>query len=155
MDPRGADVEQITTEVRRLFQLLRALADAVHSEAGLNASMRAVMESLAGGPRTVPDIAREKSVTRQHIQLIADALLDSHLIELRENPAHRRSPLLVLTRSGKAAFAEIRRREAPLLERLGAAVEPRKADITVETLAALSRCAREMLHHHAKGGTDE
>jgi DNA-binding MarR family transcriptional regulator len=152
---RAADAENIASEVRRLFQILKALADAVHKDAGLNASHRAVLESLAEGPRTVPDIARQKSVTRQHIQLIADALLGMKLIELRENPAHRRSPLLALTRDGKAAFADIRKREAPLLDLLGADIEPRKAAATLETLSALSRAASEVLRQHATGDSDD
>jgi hypothetical protein len=67
-------IEKITMEVRHLFQVLKALADSVHKDAGLTASTRAVMESLADRPRTVPDIARSKSVTRQHIQLLVDEL---------------------------------------------------------------------------------
>lgn len=152
---RAADVEKIASEVRRLFQLLKALADAIHKDAGLSASNRAVLESLVDGPRTVPDIARQKSVTRQHIQLIADELLGMKLIELRENPAHRRSSLLALTREGKAAFAEIRKREAPLLEGLGAVLEPRKTAMTLETLAGLSKSARELLRHHTKADFDD
>jgi DNA-binding MarR family transcriptional regulator len=152
---RAADVEKLTSEVRRLFQTLKALADAVHEDAGLNASNRAVLESLVDSPRTVPDIARQKSVTRQHIQLIADELLGMKLIELRDNPAHRRSPLLALTREGKTAFAEIRKREVPLLERLGTALEPRKTGVTLETLAALSKSARELLQQHTKGESDD
>jgi DNA-binding MarR family transcriptional regulator len=148
---RAPEAERIAGEIRRLFQLLKALADAIHKEAGLNASTRAVLESLVDGPRTVPDIARQKSVTRQHIQLIADELLRMKLIDLRENPAHRRSPLLALTREGKAAFADIRKRETPLLELLGAALEPRKAAITLETLSVLSRAAADLLRQHTKG----
>ena len=34
-------------------------------------------------------------------------IVSPKLVELRENPAHRRSPLLALTGDGKAAFAEM------------------------------------------------
>src|SRR5262245_15202680 len=114
------EVEKLTQEVRHLFQVLKTLADALHKDAGLNASTRAVMEALTDGPRTVPDIARRKSVTRQHIQLLVDELAKSDLVELRVNPAHLRSPLVALTRKGETVFAGIRKRELPLLERLAA-----------------------------------
>jgi DNA-binding MarR family transcriptional regulator len=145
-----SDVEKITTEVRHLFQVLRALADGLHKDAGLNASTRAVMEALADGPRTVPDIARSKSVTRQHIQLLVDELAKSDLVELRPNPAHLRSPLVALTRKAEAVFAGVRKREAPLLDRLGAGLDARKAATTVQTLSGLRRRAEELIQQQEK-----
>jgi len=138
-------VERIAGEVRHLFQVLKSLADAVHKDAGLTASTRAVMEALTDGPRTVPDIARSKSVTRQHIQLLVDELAGSDLVELKPNPAHLRSPLIALSRKGEALFASVRKREAPLIERLAAGLDARKAATTVQTLTALRRCAEELL----------
>ena len=138
-------VERIAGEVRHLFQVLKSLADALHKDAGLTASTRAVMEALAGGPRTVPDIARSKSVTRQHIQLLVDELAKSDLVELRANPAHLRSPLIALSRKGEALFASLRKREAPVLEHLAAGLDPRKAAATVQTLGALRRRAEDLL----------
>ena len=139
------DVERIAGEVRHLFQVLKSLADAVHKDAGLTASTRAVMEAIADGPRTVPDIARSKSVTRQHIQLLVDELAGSDLIELKPNPAHLRSPLIALSRKGEALFASMRKREAPLIERLAAGLDARKAAATVQTLTALRRRAEQLL----------
>lgn len=139
------DVEKLAGEVRHLFQVLKTLADAVHRDAGLNASTRAVIEALADGPRTVPDIARRKSVTRQHIQLLVDELGKAELVELRPNPAHQRSPLVALTRKGEAVFAGVRKREAPLLDRLAAGLDARKTAATIQTLAGLRRRAEEIL----------
>lgn len=145
IDKTTANVERIAGEVRHLFQVLKALADAIHKEAGLNASTRAVMEELAEGPRTVPDIARRKSVTRQHIQLLVDELAKSDLVELRPNPAHQRSLLIALTRKGETLFTSVRKREAPLLERLAAGLDARKAAATIQTLAGVRRRAEEIL----------
>jgi len=142
---RTHDVEKLAGEVRHLFQVLKTLADAVHREAGLNASTRAVIEALADGPRTVPDIARRKSVTRQHIQLLVDELARAELVELKPNPAHLRSPLVQLTRKGEAMFAAVRKREAPLLDRLAAGLDARKTAVTIQTLAGLRRRVEEIL----------
>lgn len=140
------NVEKLAGEVRNLFQVLKMLADAVHRDAALNASTRAVIEALAAaGPRTVPDIARRKSVTRQHIQLLVDELAKAELVELRANPAHQRSPLVALTRKGEAMIAAVRKREAPLLDRLAAGLDQRKTAITIQTLAALRWRAEEIL----------
>ena len=145
MSTDRTDVEKIALEVRHFFQVLKALADSLHKDVGLNASTRAVMEAIADRPRTVPDIARSKSVTRQHIQLLVDELAKSDLVELRPNPAHLRSPLIALTRKGESVFAALRRREAPLLDRLGVGLDARRTALTVQTLAALRRRAEEIL----------
>jgi DNA-binding MarR family transcriptional regulator len=142
---RTSDVEKLTGEIRHLFQVLKTLADSVHRDAGLNASTRAVLEALADGPRTVPDIARRKSVTRQHIQSLVDELASADLVELRANPAHLRSPLVALARKGEAVYAGMRKREAPLLDRLAAGLDARKTAVTIQTLAGIRRRAEELI----------
>jgi DNA-binding MarR family transcriptional regulator len=145
IDKRTHDIETIAGEVRHLFQVLKSLADAIHRNTGLTASTRAVMEALASGPRTVPDIARSKSVTRQHIQLLVDELARFDLVELKPNPAHLRSPLVALSRKGEALFASVRRRETPLIEQLAAGLDARKVAATIQTLTALRRRGEELL----------
>ena len=71
-------------------------------------------DAVAGGAMTVPQIAKLKGVTRQHIQLLADALVAAGLAAVKENPAHRRSSLIALTEKGKRVFAKMRAREAPV-----------------------------------------
>ncbi len=52
------------------------------------------------GPRTVAQFARNRSVSRQHIQKLADEMEEAGLIEFLANPTHRRSPLMRLTARG-------------------------------------------------------
>jgi DNA-binding MarR family transcriptional regulator len=109
----------LIVEVRRAFQALRAAAEELHGDLGVTAAMRAVMEHLADGtPRTVPQIARDKNVTRQHIQQIVNALLEARMIQVSANPRHQASPLMALTPLGKGTFAEIRKREAAALSKV-------------------------------------
>jgi DNA-binding MarR family transcriptional regulator len=54
-------------------------------------------------------------VSRQHIQAIVNELLREGLVELRDNPAHRRSCLVALTAVGDAAIAGIRDTERAVL----------------------------------------
>ena len=106
----------LTQAVRSVFNRLKALGDQLHGDLEITTAMRAVMETLTAGPMTVPQIAKLKGVTRQHIQLLADALLKAgHAIE-KENPAHRRSSLIALTEKGRRAFAKMRAREEPVID---------------------------------------
>jgi DNA-binding MarR family transcriptional regulator len=126
--------------IRRNIHLLTAWADRMHGDLDITASMRAVMESLdEGGPQTVPQIARAKGVSRQHIQAIVDQLVPAGLAASAENPAHRRSKLIALTPRGQDVFNEIRRREAPVFAALEAALptdELRAANAALRRLHA-------------------
>ena len=62
------------------------------------------------GPQTVPQLARTRPVTRQHIQQIANEAAADGLIEFIDNPAHKRSKLLRLTPKGRRWDAEMTER---------------------------------------------
>lgn len=139
MNAEATTLVAVLGEVRACFHRLKAVADAMHADLGINASMRAVLESLADrGPQTVPEIARGKRVSRQHIQVIVDALAAQGLAVLADNPAHRRSALVAATDRGRWAFAELRRREQPRLAELAAGLSPQALDTTLRTLRALN-----------------
>jgi DNA-binding MarR family transcriptional regulator len=111
-----SDVETLADEVRLHYHALVRLAGALHGALKVSAPMRAVLEFLqAQGPTPVPRIARSRGVSRQHIQTIVNELLDEGLVELRDNPAHRRSCLVALTAVGDAAIAGIRDTERAVL----------------------------------------
>lgn len=72
---RAEKMMALTQAVRGVFNRLKALGDELHGDLDVTTVMRAVMETLSdAGPMTVPQIAKLKGVTRQHIQLLADAL---------------------------------------------------------------------------------
>jgi DNA-binding MarR family transcriptional regulator len=137
---------QVIREVRRLFHRLANATDRLHADLKISAAQRAVLEALAdGGRSTVPDLARSKGVTRQHIQVIANDLQSAGLVEVHSNPAHQRSPLMDLTESGRRTFASMRSREARLLEAVVAGLaEPRLAQVA-RTLRKIGEVVDERL----------
>lgn len=138
MMPKAQVLYQVIRQVRSCFNQLRAFGDELHRDLGITASMRAVMESLAeDGGQTVPQIARIKGVSRQHIQVNVDELVASALVVLRDNPRHRRSPFLALTKKGQTAFKEMRRRETKILELLAHDLRLDQLEETVKTLMKL------------------
>lgn len=128
----------LIVEIRSNFNRLRAFADGMHADLAITASMRAVMESVVDqGPQPVPEIARRKGSSRQHIQVNVDALCEKGLVELRENPAHKRSALVALTRKGRSAFEKIRAREALALEALADGLPDKDVKAALKVLRAL------------------
>ena len=55
-------------------------------------------------------------MTRQHIQTLVNALLEDDLVELEENPLHKRSSLVTLTKEGERVIRRMRKREDQLYQ---------------------------------------
>jgi DNA-binding MarR family transcriptional regulator len=136
----GKDAYKVTWLIRRLFRAMAERADAYLRNSGLTAADRAVMEFLYPDSQlTVPQIARRYQVSRQHVQVTANRLLEEGLLRTHENPQHKRSPLLRLSELGRDAFAEIRHNEDALLDALYADIEIADIATTRRTLEALLR----------------
>jgi len=129
----------LTQSVRGAFNRLKLMSDALHADTAITTAMRAVMESLqAEGTQTVPQIARSKGVTRQHIQLLADSLCSEGLAAFQDNPAHKRSQLLALTDRGRKAFSKMAAREVPLIEELASTFDAKDIETAISVLQRLS-----------------
>ena len=143
---RARELYALFNAVRICFNLLRSLAEQMHEDLGVNPSMRAVLEALATQPgRTVPEIARARGVSRQHVQVIMNALVELGLAEAVDNPAHRRSPLFVPTARADALFAEIRRREAEPVVQLADGLPPDSVQAATKLLTELNARIRVRL----------
>jgi len=89
------------------------------------------------GPATVPDIARRRYVTRQHIQTPVNALLAQGLVAAEANPAHRRSPRIALTADGRRMIRRITDRERRFLAGLDLSLNPQELLSARRTLTML------------------
>lgn len=116
VDDRVDLLQSVFRETALLYLRLRAAAEAVHDQGPLTAALRAVLLELhASGPRTVPDLARERPVTRQYMLKIVQQLRDLGWVDAARNPRHRRSYLVALTLEGRAEVERILARERVLL----------------------------------------
>ena len=135
---RNDDSYDIIWLVRRLFRAMAQRADRELEDFGISAADRAVMEFLHPDTAlTVPEIAARYQVSRQHVQVTVNRLLDAGYLVTRENPRHKRSPLIALSTSGRALFRKIRTREAKLIEAAFAGTSSRDREVTRDTLGVL------------------
>jgi DNA-binding MarR family transcriptional regulator len=79
--------------------------------------------ALAGRPLTVPQIARRMVLTRQAVQASVNRLVDDTMAETSENPDHRRSPLVRLTKLGSQKYAAVDRRQIRWINELSAGLK--------------------------------
>lgn len=135
MDP---DIENIINEVRLLFNALVQRGEALHADRTITISQRAVLEYLLKqGASTVPQIARRRRVSRQHIQALVNPLLDAGLVEKGDNPDHKRSPMIQLTGAGETTIRDMRETESKYLDQTGVTLPKRRLRETSETLKAI------------------
>lgn len=124
--------------IRRLFRAMATLADEYLRDSGLTVADRAVMEFLYPDARlSVPEIASRYKVSRQHVQVTVNKLLESGLLRSEENPKHKRSLLIRLSSLGRDSFEQIRRNESVLLDRLFAGLGNEDIEVTSATLRSL------------------
>ena len=123
------------------------VAEALARPAGLTATWWQVLGAVIDTPRSVAGVAREMGITRQSVQRTADLLVDRHLAEYRDNPAHRRAKLVVLTDAGRAAMHAINPQHRAFAARLvaGAGRDELAAALEAVTMlsATLDRLAAE------------
>jgi DNA-binding MarR family transcriptional regulator len=107
---RAKAEKQVPIVVADIYELagrLREHGEAIAATVGQTQARWQVMSAASGRPQTVPQIARVLGVTRQNVQRIADLLVAEGAAEYRDNPDHRASPHLTLTKSGRAALERI------------------------------------------------
>ena len=130
------EIDSLLNEVRLLYNRIVRVGETLHADESITLGMRAVLEHLQlNGATTVPDIARSRSVTRQHIQTLVNALLDADLVTLEPNPQHRRSSLVALTPDGLRIIRRMRQRESRFLNETQFGLTQTRVRESVSTLA--------------------
>lgn len=128
-------LNSLVNETVLLFHRLRIVADQIHHRGETTGALRSILRSLDKlGEQTVPQMARARAVSRQHVQALVNQLVEERLVELISNPAHKRSPLARLTPLGKKTVDAMNNNEAGLLSKAGLSVSDQDLLQTAETL---------------------
>src|SRR3954454_7201537 len=110
-DSKAEAISELMLEVAQCFFRVRAIGQKAGLITRWGGGAFGFMRSLALlGPLTVPQIAQMRPTSRQRMQRLADELADEGLVEFIDNPKHRRSKLVQLTRKGDARYREMNAR---------------------------------------------
>ena len=111
VDSKPEAVAELMLEVAQCFFRIRALGQKTGLITSWGGGAFGFMRSLALlGPLTVPQIAQMRPTSRQRMQRLADELAAEGLVKFIDNPKHRRSKLVQLTRKGDARYRELNTR---------------------------------------------
>lgn len=135
------DVLDFSVAVIELYFRIEALAQAVGGFTNAGGEWGVLRTLIEEEPATVPDIARSRPVSRQHCQTIVNALAAQGYVEFIDNPRHKRSPLVRITKKGRAQFEAMSKTFLAAAKRYAPAFDAK--DIADAT--ALLRKAREVL----------
>ena len=132
VDSRTQAIAELMLEVAQCFFRIRAVGQKTGLITSWGGGAFGFMRSLALlGPLTVPQIAEMRPTSRQRMQRLADELAAEGLVEFVDNPKHRRSKLVRLTRKGDARYRELNARFLGIAATMGVALG--EADIRKAT----------------------
>jgi len=136
---KGEAIADLMLDVAQFFFRLRAVGRRTGLITNWGAGAFGFMRSLALlGPLTVPQIAQMRPTSRQRMQRLADELAVDGLVELIDNPRHRRSKLVRLTPKGDARYRELSARLLAIASTLGADLSEADIRKTGEIVRRLS-----------------
>ena len=141
----GFSLSELVIEAFRINGLALAAGDLLSKPAGLTSARWQVLGVVDHAPAPVSNVARVMGLTRQSVQLTADALERDGFIEYADNPHHRRAKLIAITAAGRAALRQVEQRHAVWAGRLARRIDPAELRATVAGL----RRARQALEKDA------
>lgn len=103
------DVLDLSVAVIEFYFRIEAVTQATAGFASAGGEWGVLRSLVHEGPMTVPELARSRPVSRQHCQTIANALEAQGLIEFIENPKHKTSKLMRVTKKGAARFQSMKK----------------------------------------------
>src|SRR5712675_1624221 len=129
---KGAAIAELMLEVAQCFFRIRAVGQRTGLITIWGGGAFGFMRSLALlGPLTVPQIAQMRPTSRQRMQRLADELAAEGLVIFIDNPRHRRSKLVQLTRKGDVRYRALNARFLMIASTMGAGLS--EADIRKTT----------------------
>lgn len=153
----------VVDETVALNHRLQWVAERMYGDDGRRAARRGILRGLVRyGAQTVPQLARARSVTRQNVRPVVDALVADGLARFTDNPAHERSPLVAATARGRELVLAWDQADARVLSAVGAGLPRRELAQAAKTLRAVRerfetvrwRVALERALHAEAGAMD-
>ena len=138
-DSRGEAIADLILDVAQFFFRIRAFGQKAGFMTSWGAGAFGFLRSLALlGPLTVPEIARMRPTSRQRMQRLADELAAQGLVAFVDNPRHRRSKLVRLTRKGNRHYRRLNLQLLAIASGMGAELMESDIRKSIEILRRLS-----------------
>jgi DNA-binding MarR family transcriptional regulator len=140
----------LVLETFRLNGRLLARGDALVADLGLTSARWQVLGAMALSPvpLSVAHVARNMGLTRQAVQRLVNEMERGGLVRFAPNPHHQRAKLVLLSATGKTAFAAAMKRQGPWAKDVATGLSARQ----IETATATLRIIRQHLDAQTEDG---
>lgn len=146
-----SSIRDLVVAIFRANGALIANGNRLVADLGLTAALWQVLDALerSNGQATVAEIGRMMGLTRQSVQRSVDRLAARGLAIGLDNPAHKRAPLIALTREGRSTLQAINARELVSRKKILACLDAAEVARAIEPIMAL---AQELERQARSGG---
>ena len=141
----GRRLTALILETFRLNGRLLSAGDRLVGDLGLSSARWQILGALAleGRPLTVAQIGRRMGLSRQAVQRVVNDLVSDDVLELRDNPDHKRAKLVVLSQKGTDVYSAADARQVGWVNELGEGLSLDDLDIAGTVLREILRRLEE------------
>lgn len=137
---KGEMFTQIVLATFKLSGMLAIEGDRLTQPQKISSARWKILGALAYSDThlTVSQIARNMGQTRQSVQRLVDVMTKDELLELLENPQHKRAKLVAMTTKGETIFSNMDAIQIPWANDKAESFNARDLEITLKTLRNLT-----------------
>lgn len=147
------DIPEYTTEGRLYTDLVLLLfkangrlmraGDQMVRDLDLTSARWQVMGAIVDEPKTVSQIARQYELTRQGVLWVVQAMEKLGLVELIDNPGHRRAKLVRLSKKGQEIYDIVKGRQQIWANEVGSNFTPHQLERMLTQIDKLCQLVAE------------
>jgi len=139
------ETNRLIVQVFRLNGQLISTADDLVFKFGLTGARWQVLGAIAQAqvPETVSCLARNMGLTRQSVQRIVNEMVAEDMLELSDNPHHKRAKLVTMTRKGEKAFQSALELQGPWVKGLSAGISKKRLVDAIDVLQTIGKRLEE------------
>lgn len=132
---------QLTLEAFKLSGMLSSEGDQLTKAFGLTSSRWKILGALdmSETPLTVPQIGRAMGQSRQAVQRLVDVMAKDGLVELVDNPNHKRAKYVAATPKGDEIREQLYQIWAPKADQYAAGFTRQELEITLSVMLRISQ----------------
>lgn len=134
----GELLHRMFQELLGAWKAVEGVEDSVHRASGLTtAQSKNISHLLDRGPMTISDLAFDRRVSRQSVQVAVSGLIEDGFVCLEENPRHKRAKLLHVTALGRERFEKARKAEHRIIQEVFSDFIVEDVETTIRMLRAI------------------
>ena len=140
MTTNGEVFTEIILEVFKVSGLLNIEGDKISEEFGLSSARWKVMGAIvkSNEPVTVSEIGRVMGQSRQATQRVVDVMAKDGLVEMLNNPHHKRAKLVALTGKGAVVYEKLDKKQEKWAESGAQGIKRDELDKALITLKKMT-----------------